>query len=170
MKKSLVYLLILGVVLSFTCNSFAQDLKIGYVDVFGVFNEYDKTKDYDATLEKKKGEIEKKLEGKKKDIEKMQSKLELLNEGEKVKEEEKIMAKVKAYRDLERSAFTDIKKARDEKMQEIVEDIRKVIKEYAKQEKFNLIISENSVLYGDDNVINITDRVLKISNQQFKKK
>jgi len=170
MKKGLVILLSLGVMLSFVCSGFAQDLKIGYVDVFEVFNEYDKTKDYDATLEKKKEGIEKKLEAKKKDIEEMQSKLELLNEGEKEKETEKIMAEVKDYSAFERSAFMDIKKARDEKMQEIVEDIRKIIKEYAKKEKFNLIISENSVLYGDDMIINISKNILTIANQQFKKK
>ncbi len=170
MKRGLAILLTAGLIFSFTLSCFSEGLKIGYVDIFEVFNEYDKTKDYDSNLEKKKEEIEKKLDAKKKTIEKLQNKLGLLKEEERAREEEKIMEEVKAYKDLEREAFTDIKKARDDKMKEIIDDINKIIKNYARENAFNLIISKNSVLYGDDAVVDITAAILKISNQEYKKK
>ena len=90
----------------------AEDLKIGYVDIFKVFNDYEKTKKYDTTLEAKKKEAEAKLEQKKTDLEQMQKKLGVLKEAEKQKEQEKLTKAVEEYREIERTAFIDIKNAR----------------------------------------------------------
>ena len=76
--------------MSFSSTCFSKDLKIGYVDIFKVFNDYEKTKEYDEKLEAKKNTAEKELEKKKETIEKLQGKLDLLKEGEKAKEEEKL--------------------------------------------------------------------------------
>jgi len=168
MKKSLVFLVALGLICSFSLSSFSQDIKIGYVDIFEIFNEYEKTKEYDEKLEKKKESLEKKLESKKTDIEKIQNKLTLLKEEERKKEEEKIAKQIEEYRNLEREIFTDIKKERDEKMKEIVEDINKIIKDYARKNGFNLVINENTVLYGEK-IMDITSEVLRISNKAYKK-
>ena len=72
-KYVLVGILIWGLILPIKC--FAQNLKIGYVDVFEVFREYEKTKDYDKILENKKKAKEKELEKKRNEIKKMQDKL-----------------------------------------------------------------------------------------------
>jgi len=152
--------------ISFPC--FSKELKIGYVDIFKIFNEYEKTKDYDKKLEKEKEDIEKKLDVKKEEIKKSQDKLSLLKEGKKSKEEEKLKTKVTEYRELERKALTDIKKDRDEKMKEIIEDINKVVEEHAKKNKFNLIVNQNAILYGDK-AMDITAEILKISNQKYSK-
>ena len=56
MKKVLLSLLMLGILGSFSSNLWAKDLKIGYVDIFKIFNEYEKTKEYDKILEGKKTE------------------------------------------------------------------------------------------------------------------
>ena len=159
--------LVLALSLSFTC--FAKDLKIGYVDIFKVFNDYDKTKSYDTKLEAKKKAAEKKLEAKKILIEKMQQKLSVLKESQKKAEEEKIRKEVEAYQELNREAFVDIKRERDEKMKEIIEDINAVIKEYAKKNSFDLVINQSSILYGDK-LMDVTSEILKISNQKYKKK
>ena len=124
------------------------DLKIGYIDIFKVFNDYEKTKEYDAKLEKKKNAAEKELEEKKAAIEKLQNKMSLLKKEEKAKKEEELSKEVKEYRDLEREVFTDIKKERDEKMKDIVEDIDKIVKDYAKKKGFDLVVNSNAVLYG----------------------
>lgn len=169
MRRILGSLLILALILSFSFIGFAKDLKIGYVDIFKVFNDYEKTKDYDKNLETNKKVAEDKLEKKREVIEKLQSKLSLLKEDEKAKEEEKLSKEVQEYRDLEREAFTDIKKERDDKMKDIVEDIDKIVKDYAKDNGFDLVVNSNSVLYGVK-AMDITDEVLKISNKKYKKK
>ncbi|MBU2266151.1 MAG: OmpH family outer membrane protein, partial [Candidatus Omnitrophica bacterium] len=147
---------------------FAKDLKIGYVDIIKVLNDYEKTKKYDATLEEKRKEAEEKLTKKKADLEQMQKKLSVIKEGEKQKEQEKLTKAVEEYREIERTSFVDIKKARDEKMKEIIDDMDKVINTYAKKNDFTLIINENAVLYGDK-VMDITSDILKIANKNYKK-
>lgn len=169
MKKFLVFLIAIGVMTSFALTSFSKDLKIGYVDIFKVFNEYGKTKEYDKTLEVRKQKVEKQLKEKKNTLDKMQKKLSILKESEKAKEQEKIAKVVEEYRDLERTAFIDIKKARDTKMKEIIEDINKIIDDYAKKHKFNLVVNENAVLYGDK-AMDVTSDILKIANKKHKKK
>ena len=167
MKKLLVIFLAMGLVCGFN-QAFAKDLKIGYVDIFKVFNDYEKTKKYDTTLEAKKKEAEAKLEQKKTDLEQMQKKLGVLKEAEKQKEQEKLTKAVEEYREIERTAFIDIKKARDEKMKEIVDDIDKIVDDYAAKNGFSLIVNENAVLYGDK-VMDITADILKIANTNYKK-
>ena len=169
MKCLVSFLLVLAMVTSFSLTSFSKDLKIGYVDIFKVFNEYEKTKEYDANLEKKKEQAEKELDSKKEVITKLQSKISLLKEKDREKEQKKISEEVKSYRELEREAFTDIKKERDTRMKDIVEDINEVIKDYAKKNGFDLIINETSVLYGDK-IMDVTSDILKISNKSYKKK
>jgi outer membrane protein len=169
MSRTVRFLLAIALLMSLPLSAFSKDLKIGYVDIFQVFNEYEKTKEYDQKLEEKKSTTEKKLEAKKDTIEKLQNKLDLLKEGEKAKEEEKLGKEVKEYRDLEREAFTDIRKERDEKMKDIVEDIDKIIKDYAKKNGFDLIVNSNAVLYGVK-AMDITAEILKISNKAYRKK
>ena len=168
MRRIIGCLLVLTVMMSFSSTCFSKDLKIGYVDIFRVFNDYEKTKDYDKNLEKRKGDAEKKLEKKKETIEKLQGKLSLLKEDERAKEEEKLNKEVKEYRDLERGAFADIRKERDDKMKDIVEDIDVIVKDYAKKNGFDLVVNSNAVLYGAK-AMDVTDEILNISNKKYKK-
>ncbi len=94
MKKIFGCLLVFAVIMSFSSTCFSKDLKIGYVDIFKVFNDYEKTKDYDKKLEKKKNDVEKNLEAKKTVIEKLQNKMSLLKEDKKAKEEEKLKKEI----------------------------------------------------------------------------
>lgn len=169
MKKYLIFPIIVGLLSSTSFLSFSEELKIGYVDILKVFNEYQKTKDYDKNLEQKKEEAEKNLDPKREAIKKMQSRLDVLKEEERQKEVEKIKKEAQEYQELERKTFIDIKKERDEKMKEIIEDIDKIIDEYAKKNGFNLIINENAVLYGDK-VMDVTLDILKIANTKYRKK
>ena len=168
MRRILSLLVVVSLLLTMPASSFAKELKIGYVDIFEVFNEYKKTKEYDKVLEKEKGIEEKKLERKKGEIEKLQNKLSLLNESEQIKERGKLEDAVRDYRETERSAFIDLRKQRDEKMKEIIEDIDAVVKDYAKKNKFDLVINENAVLYGI-NTFDITAQVLKEVNSRYRR-
>lgn len=169
MRKIVGFLIVLIIMVSFSSTCFSKDLKIGYVDIFKVFNDYEKTKEYDEKLEVRKTAAEEKLEVKKEIIEKLQNKLGLLKDSQKVKEEAKLEKEINEYRDLEREVFTDIKKERDDKMKDIIEDINIIIKDYAKKNGFDLILNANTVLYGSKSM-DITDQILKISNKNYKKK
>lgn len=168
MRKFLSLVIVASLFLTLPVAGFAKELKIGYVDIFEVFNEYKKTKEYDKVLEREKGKEEKKLEKKKGEIEKLQSKLSLLNEDQQLKERGKLEDAVRDYRETERSAFIDLRKQRDEKMKEIIEDIDAVVQDYAKKNKFDLVINENAVLFGS-NAFDITKQILKEVNSRYRR-
>lgn len=166
MKKLLILLAVLGIMIPF--SSFAAVSKIGYVDILGIFNDYKKTQDYDENLEqiaKKKGET---LDEKKQKIEEMQDKLSLLKEGKQTEKKEEINKAIEEYKELERKIFLELKQDKETKMKEIVEDMNSVINDYAKKNKFDLIVNKNSVLYGQDN-LDITAVILDLMNKKYKK-
>ncbi|MDD5070460.1 MAG: OmpH family outer membrane protein [Candidatus Omnitrophica bacterium] len=165
--RKLSVLFVLAVVFAVSQTVFAKEMKVGVVDVFEVFNEYEKTKDYDKSLDEKRVKKESVLSEKKAEIEKLQSKMSVLNEEEKQKQSEQLMSAVRDYKNLEREAFIDLKKERDEKMKEIVEDINDLVKDYAKKNEFSLIINENAVLYNDASY-DITAEILKLMNKTKK--
>lgn len=166
MKKIIVFSLFLG--LMFPLLSGAEEVKIGYVDIFEVFNSYEKTKEYDAVLEKEREEKEKELDKEKENIKKIQDKMTLLNEKEQEKEQENVSKAVKDYREKERQFVLDLKKDRDEKMKEIIDDINKAIKEYAEKNGFSIVFNKGAILYGKESM-DITETILKIVDQRHKK-
>ncbi|MDP2922901.1 MAG: OmpH family outer membrane protein [Candidatus Omnitrophota bacterium] len=171
MKK--VISIFIGVMLlgSFSFVSSAKDLKIGYVNFIEVFNEYKKTKEYDDMLSKKQDEKEKQLKQKSEELEKMQSRLSLLKDKEKEKEQQKFETAMKDLRQVYGQARLDLRKERDEKMKEIFEDIAKAINNYAKKHNYDFIFNEgnrNIVLYGDK-AADLTADILKIVNEMAKK-
>lgn len=161
----LVFVLVLSV--SFTC--FPKDLKIGYVDIIEVFNDYQKTKDYEGVLDVEKKEIEKVLNKKREEIERLNNKMSLLKEKEKEAHQEKIREQIKEYQEIRRQAEVDMRKMVIEQMTEIKKDMDKVIEDYSKKKKFNLVFDKNSVLFGDK-AMDITKDILSISNKQYRKK
>ena len=169
MKRVFSFLIVVSLFLSLPLACFSEGLKIAYVDVFKIFNEYNKTKEYDDKLEEKRSAAEKELTTRREKIESIRSKLEVLKEEKRKVEGDKLAEEIKSYKEIERKAFVDIKKERDEKMKEIIEDINKIIKEYAAKHKFDLVINENSILYGNS-AMDITADILNLSNKQYKKK
>ncbi len=169
MRKCLSFLLALGITSIFFGKLEAKELKIGYVDFLKVYNEYNKTKDYEKALEEKKEEKDKELKKKIEEIEKLQNKIQLLKEKEREKEKEDLDKAVKEYRELERKIVVDLRKERDEKMKEILQDIEKVIKEYAQKNNFDLILNENIILYSTDKIMDITLEIMSLINNNYKK-
>lgn len=170
MRKLSIILVTLGLALSFFAASFAKDLKIGYVDFLKIYNEYKKTKDYEKVLESKGAEEEKKLNAKKQDIEDMQSKISMLKEEEQEKEKGKLSKAVQDYREMERKIITDLKKEKEEKMNEIFEDIEDSIKDYAKKNKFDLILHRNTLLYYGEDITDLTDEIFEVVNSKYTSK
>jgi Skp family chaperone for outer membrane proteins len=168
-KKAVIFLVMLGLVGSFAGKTFAKEIKIGCVDAIEVFNDYEKTKDYDKVLETKKQDKEKKLETKGAELEKLQNKISVLKKEEQVKEKGNLEKLQREFLELKRQAFIDLKKDRDEKMQEIIEDINKVIKDYAIKHAYDLMLYKSAVVYGD-NSFDVTADILKLVNGGYKRK
>lgn len=143
--------------------------KIGFVDLSRVFNEYKRTKEYDAVLEKESTAFQ---EERNKMIEKIrdaQSKLALLKEDEKQKMQEDVDKQKQALLDFSRAKGTDLTKKRDEKVREILLEIEKIVSDYSKKEAYTLVLNDRVLIYGDQQ-LNITDTVIKLLNDNYKGK
>ena len=149
-------------------NSYAAELKVGVADVVRVFDSYDKTKDFNKSFEVKMAKEQDKLKAKKKELETIKSRLSLLKEEEREKEQDKFFKAQMEYGQLERKAVSGLKKERQEKVKEIIADIDKAVKEYAEKKKYDLIINGSAVIYAGKSV-NITQEVLNMVNNRYKK-
>ena len=170
--KSLKVLLsmafLLTVFLALNGKAQAADMKIAYVDLSRIFDEYGKTKEYDAVLEKKHSEYEAARNKKLDKIKDEQNKLSLLKEEEKAKLQEDMDKDRADLLEFDRQQQTDLRKQRDEKIREILLEIEKIVRGYAEKEKLSLVLNDKVLIYGGKEM-DITEKILKMLNETYKK-
>lgn len=158
-------------VLLFSCalmaSAFAAD-KIGYVDVGQLIDAYQKTKDFEKSLEAKIDAYDKEREAKINAIKQMQEGINILSEKEKEKKQGELENKIKEARDFTMTREGDIRKERDEKLKDIVEDIRKAVKQYSEQNAYTIILN-SKILEYNNGANDITAEVAKILQAGYKK-
>ena len=171
MKSLKSFILALGILLCSVLSVQAQTLegkKIGYLDLSKVFDEYEKTKKYDAALEEQHKGFEKERNAKIEKLREIQGKLAVLKEEEKPKvqeESDKLRAEILEF---DRQKKTDLTKERDEKIREVLLEIEKIVSDFAKQNNYALILNDRVLIYGDE-TYEITDQILKTLNENYNK-
>jgi outer membrane protein len=138
--------------------------KIAYVELLQVFDEYSKTKEYDKILEKKQEDYQKARESKLEGVKQLQEKLSLLSEEERESQKSQLEDKIAQLQEFDRSQTQDLRKQRDEKVQEIFKDINKAIEAYAKKEGLSLVFDKRALVYQSE-ALDITQQILKILNK-----
>ncbi len=142
--------------------------KVGYVDLSRIFDDYAKTKEYDAVLEKKHSEYEGVRNKRLDKIREAQGKLSVLKDTERTKLQEQMDKDRTELLEFDRQSQTELKKERDEKIREILLEIEKVVREFAEKEKFSLILNDRVLIYGGKEM-DITEKILKLLNDSYKK-
>ncbi len=156
--------------LSLTTAVHAQSLegkKVAYVDLSLLFDNYSKTKEYDAILEKKHSEYEDARNKKLDKIREAQNKLALLKDAEKAKLQEEMDKQRADLLEFDRQQQTDLKKQRDEKIREILLEIEKVVRTFAEKEKYAMIFNDRVLIYANKDM-DITEKILKLLNEGSK--
>ena len=166
MRKILI-LSLLGIFL-FTGIGFAQSEKVGFVDLSRSFDEYSKTKDFDKELEAKGDVRQDQREKLVKEIRRMRDELELMNERAKETKEVDIEAKIKSLQEFDQEAKTELTKERDDMVRDILKEMNAVIREYGDQNGFSIILNDRVLLYGNS-ALDITDDIIGILNDSYKK-
>lgn len=165
MKKNFASMM--GICLMFLLGTAfsARAAKIGVVDTAKVVKEYEKTKEAQTRLEKE-------IDDKKVDLKKMSDELEKMK-GE--LETQKGIMSEKKYKDLQKK-FDDKQDVFREKYQEtqsllmkkqrtlledIVQDVRKIVEDIAQQDKLDLVLDKETVLYsnGQDLTYKVLDKL-----------
>ncbi len=146
----------------------AQLKKVGTVDLSRIFDEYQKTKDYDKVLEEQYNGYDKQRQEKVQVIEEKQGKLALLNDEEKKKAEEELQTMINDLQQFDLAQRTDLTKKRDERIREILLEVEQLVSGYAKQEGFDLILNDRVLIYGNES-LDITNVILEKLNASYKK-
>ncbi|MEI7998594.1 MAG: OmpH family outer membrane protein [Candidatus Omnitrophota bacterium] len=160
----LLSVFIFGILL--TSSAYAKDLKIAYVELGGVFNNYQKTKDYDVTLQKESQDAQKQIEQMISKIRDDQGKLALLKEDEKQKLQTSIDKAKLDLLDFQKQKRTELAKKFEDMRNQIVLEIEKIVSDIAKKESYTYIFNDTAILYADKET-NITAQVLKVLNDSY---
>ncbi|MFA5059626.1 MAG: OmpH family outer membrane protein [Candidatus Omnitrophota bacterium] len=168
--KRLMSVVVMGcLILSFASGVYAQEaaqVKMGYVDLGRIFDEYGKTKEYDESLAKKQTEFQNEYNKRAQKVTEETGKLNVLKEDEKNKLQTQIDKETADLREYGRLNSTDLKKERDERIKEILMDIEKVVKGYAEKEGYTVILNDRVLIYGNQS-LDVTDQVIKLLNEKY---
>ena len=142
---------------------FADDFKIGYVDLSRLFDQYYKTQNYDKTLEEKSKGFESERNDKIEKIREAQGKLDLLKEDKRADLQSDIEQMKADLLEFDRQQKADLTKERNEKIREILLEIEKIVSNYAEKEHYNIILNDRVLIYGNP-AIDLTQDILSRLN------
>lgn len=155
--------------LAFTASAQTNLKKVGFLDLSKLFDNYEKTKSFDADLQTKYTAYEKERDSRIEKLKEQQGKLALLKEEEKAKMQQDVDKMRNEILEYDQAQTTDLKKQRDEKIREVLLEIEKTVSDYAKKEGYDLVLNDRVLIYGDQG-FDITDPILKIMNEAYNKK
>lgn len=173
-KKIIVGLIgvILPIVLSLRISN-AKELKIGVVDVEKIYNEYEKAKKAKESIQEKR--TEKQLELSKKQAE-LKRLVDEYNEKKSKLKESEMKEYEKKINDLTTEINTFVRLTNQQLIEEnrkntqtLLNEIAKVIQDYAKTNGYDLIVDKKSLPYFS-NSFDISDEIIKILNERIKGK
>ena len=167
MRKVMVVSVALLFCLSFLNSALAAE-KIASVDVGKLFDEYQKTKEYDKTLEQKATAYEKDRDAKIQEIKQLQDKLGLLTDQEKEKKQKDLEEKVREAKEFTTSKEMELKKERDDRLREVFKDIETVAGAYAQKEGYTMVFNDRVFIYNNK-ANDITDKILGELQSNYKK-
>ena len=166
--------LAVGLVISLTATSstaFAQDLKVGYVDLQRALSQVEEGKKAKARLKKDFEKKQKQLTQKQAEVKKLKQSLEsgaamMTNDAKRKKamQLQQEMAKLQQlYMELQR----DLAKKETKATQKIFKKMEKILNKIAKDKGYDLILekTESSVLFAKDSM-DLTDELIKRYDKQ----
>lgn len=160
----LAALMILG--LSFP--AFAAEMKVAYVDVGEVFDNYQKTKDQDLVLKTAGEAKEKERNDMMGAIRAMEDELALLAADARAKKQEVLIEKKRQLEDFDRTVRQQLAEQRDKVVREIFQEIDVVVQEFSAKGGYDMIFNKRVLLAQKKN-FDITAQVSAELAKKYKK-
>ncbi len=157
---------ILGSALAGYCQG-TNEAKIGVISLRKVFDNYEKTAQYDKQLNEEAKQVDLKRQQLEKEIEKIKASLEVLGKEEKQKKLQELRAKQLELRKYVVENMRRISQERERYMKEILRDIKPVITDYAKKHGYKIILNGDMLLYVDE-AYDLTDQIVSLLNKNYK--
>ncbi|MBN1522112.1 MAG: OmpH family outer membrane protein [Candidatus Aureabacteria bacterium] len=144
-----------------------EGLKIGYVNFEKIFESYDKTKELNEELQKKK--YSKEVEGQQMvdEINKLRNEMQLLSEEVKEQKQKELTDKMRDLRDFTNDSKQELLKERDELFKDLTKEIVVVIEEKGKKDGYTIIFDDQVLLYKAK-ANDLTEDIIKMLNEKFK--
>ena len=149
-------------------KAFAES-KYAYVDVTRIFDEYEKTKSYDESLQDALKTKEDDRNQKVNNIRALKDELALLNDEAKIKKQDVLDEKLQELQEFDLKAKRELGQERNTFIREIFKDIDDVVAAYGERKGLDFIFNERALLYKTAQ-FDITDDILKELNKGYKKK
>lgn len=153
--------------------SFAEETKVGFVDMQKSIQSVDKGKKARAQLEKEFNVKKKELQDEKNAIDKLgeefKKKSLVMNDEQRGKTQADLQERVMRFQEKTQRSQSDIQQKERELTEPIVTNLRKTIAEIAKTKGYNTVLekNENTVLFSQDKD-DITEEVIKAFNAKNK--
>lgn len=153
-----------ALLLTGACTGFADELKVGVIDLRTILDKSPQVKKMTEDLKKQFGPQEEKIKKLDQtiqdDIKKLQRDNAVMSDSDRKKLQEKI---VKERQDIQQMSMQFQQNAAAEQAkatQKVFDEIRAIIKQVAEKNKLNLVIQKDVVYYNDAN-LDVTDQVVK---------
>jgi len=149
-------------------NSFAQQMKIGYIDFQKVVLGYEKAQErekvFKKEIEEEQAKINKMKEKLKSSQQEYAKKKDLMKPEEITQKENQLKEQYKELANLSEDTNQKLRKKQSEFEQTILKEIRKATGDYAEKNKYNLILNGNAIFYPWEG-IDVTDEIIKFLNK-----
>lgn len=143
--------------------------KLGYVDLARVFDEYQKTKEFDKSLESKGAAKQSDREKMVADVKRLRDEAELLNAKAKDDKQVQIDEKIKQLQEFDRTTRDALRKERDSMVRDILKEIEGIIQDFGKSQGYSFIFNDRVLVFKNESA-DLTAQVIKTLNDSYAKK
>jgi Skp family chaperone for outer membrane proteins len=154
--------------LGLSLPAFAAEMKVAYVDVGEVFDNYQKTKDQDLVLKTAGEAKEKERNDMMAKIRSMEDEIALLAADARAAKQEQLIEKKRQLEDFDRSVRQQLAEQRDKVVREIFQEIDVVVQDISAKGGYDMIFNKR-VLLAQKKSFDITAQVTAELAKKYKK-
>lgn len=167
-RKMIAGFLAALMMLGLSLPAFAAELKVAYVDVGEVFDNYQKTKDQDMVLKTAGEAKEKERNDMMAKIRSMEDELALLAADARAAKQEQLIEKKRQLEDFDRTIRQQLAEQRDKVVREIFQEIDVIVQDFSAKGGYDMIFNKRVLLAQKKN-FDITAQVSAELAKKYKK-
>lgn len=168
MKRVAFALFFAGLMTWLVSPAIAVEMKIAYVAVDEVFDNYQKTKDQDLVLKTAGEAKERERNEMMNTLRAMEDELALLSADSRAKKQEQLIEKKRQIEDFDRTVRQQLAEQRDKTVREIFEEIDSVVQVVGERGGYDLVFNKRVLLF-QKNDFDITSQVSAELAKRYKK-
>ncbi len=167
-KKMIAGILTALMILGLSLPAFAAELKVAYVDVGEVFDNYQKTKDQDLVLKTAGEAKEKERNEMMAKIRSMEDELALLAADARAAKQEQLIEKKRQLEDFDRTIRQQLAEQRDKVVREIFQEIDVIVQDLSNKGGYDMVFNKR-VLLAQKKSFDVTAQVSAELAKKYKK-